>query len=107
MRKIVVNLSWMIVGMSLTALIMTAIEYSVHADEGEQTIKVTAQKFEYTPKEVTLKKGVPVVLELTSLDVHHGFNCPELGLRADIFPGKITKVRFVPDKAGSVPFHCD
>ncbi|HVN71410.1 MAG TPA: cupredoxin domain-containing protein [Desulfomonilia bacterium] len=107
MRKIVVNLSWMIVGMSLTALIMTAIEYSVHADEGEQTIKVTAQKFEYTPKEVTLKKGVPVVLELTSLDVHHGFNCPELGLRADIFPGKITKVRFVPDKAGSFPFHCD
>lgn len=98
---------WMIIGLFLTTLLITAIEVSVNADQGEQTIRITAQKFEYNPKEITLKKGVPVVLELTSLDVHHGFNCPDLGIRADIYPGKITKVSIVPDKIGSFPFHCD
>jgi cytochrome c oxidase subunit 2 len=107
MKKMASRFSWMIVGMFLTAFTITALEVSVRADQSEQTIKVTAQKFEYTPKEITLKKGVPVVLELTSLDVHHGFNCPDLGIRADIYPGKITKVRIVPDKTGSFPFHCD
>ncbi len=107
MKKMAASFSWMIVGMFLTVFTITAIEFSVHADQGEQTIKVTAQKFEYTPKEITLKKGVPVVLELKSLDVHHGFNCPDLGIRADIYPGKITQVRIVPDKTGSFPFHCD
>jgi cytochrome c oxidase subunit 2 len=107
MKKLAASFLWMIVGLFLTASIIMAIKVSVHADQGEQTIKITAQKFEFTPKEITLKKGVPVVLELTSLDVHHGFNCPDLGIRADIYPGKITKVSIVPDKIGSFPFHCD
>jgi cytochrome c oxidase subunit II len=75
--------------------------------ENEQVIKVTAKKFEYSPKEITLKKGVPVVLEFISLDRRHGFNCPDLKIRADILPGKVSTVRFVPDKAGTFPFHCD
>jgi cytochrome c oxidase subunit II len=107
MKKILVNFTWMILGMFLTAFIITAIEASVHADQTAPTIKITAQKFEYTPKEITLKKGVSVILELTSLDVRHGFNCPDLGIRADIYPGKITKVTVVPNKIGSFPFHCD
>jgi cytochrome c oxidase subunit 2 len=107
MKRKAARFSWVVIGLFLTALIITAIEISAHAAQGEQTIKVTAQKFEYTPKEITLKKGVPIVLELTSLDVHHGFNCPDLSIRADIYPGKITKVSIVPDKIGNFPFHCD
>jgi cytochrome c oxidase subunit II len=77
------------------------------AAENEQVIKVTAKKFEYSPKEITVKKGVPVVLEFTSLDRLHGFNCPDLKIRTDILPGKVNTVRFVPDKVGTYPFHCD
>ena len=73
----------------------------------EQVIKITAKKFEYNPKEITLKKGVPVVLEFTSLDRLHGFNCPDLGVRADIKPGKVAKVRLTPQKVGDFEFHCD
>lgn len=76
-------------------------------DKQEQVIKITAKKFEYSPADIKVKKGVPVVLEFTSLDKHHGFNCPSLHLRADIFPNKISEVRFIPDKAGVFPFHCD
>ncbi len=73
----------------------------------ETTIKITAKKFEYTPNEITLKKGVPVVLELTTLDRLHGFNCPGLKLRSDIPPGKVTRLEITPDKVGAFPFHCD
>ena len=77
------------------------------AAENEPVIQITAKKFEYSPKEITLKKGVPVVLEFTSLDRLHGFNCPGLGIRLDIRPGKANRIHFVPDKVGMFPFHCD
>ncbi len=77
------------------------------AAENEQVIQITAKRFEYSPKEITLKKGVPVVLEFTSLDRLHGFNCPGLKLRMDIRQGKVNTLRFTPDKAGTFPFHCD
>jgi cytochrome c oxidase subunit 2 len=73
----------------------------------EQVVKITAKKFEFTPNEVTVKKGVPVVLQLTSLDRLHGFSCPGLKLREDINPGKVATVRFTPDQVGEFPFHCD
>ena len=77
------------------------------AAENEQVIQITAKRFEYSPKEITLKKGVPAVFEFTSLDRLHGFNCPGLRLRTDIHPGKTNTLRFTPDKAGTFPFHCD
>ena len=77
------------------------------ADEAEQVIKMTAKRYEYTPSTITVKKGAPVVLEFTSLDRLHGFNCPALGIRTDIAPGKVTTLRFVPGKTGTFPFHCD
>ena len=73
----------------------------------EQVIKITAKKFEYNPQEITLKKGAPVVLEFTSLDRLHGFNCPDLGVRADIKPGKVARVTLTPQKVGDFEFHCD
>ena len=80
---------------------------SVLAGQQEQVVKITAKRFEYSPKEITLKKGVPAVLEITALDRLHGFDCPDLGIRADLLPGKVTKVRFTPQKTGSFTFHCD
>ncbi|HZS84881.1 MAG TPA: cupredoxin domain-containing protein [Stellaceae bacterium] len=75
--------------------------------EGEQVVSMTAMKFEFTPETVTLKKGVPVILELTSLDRTHGFTIPELKLRADILPDQTVRVRIVPEKVGRYGFHCD
>ena len=70
-------------------------------------IKITAKAFEYIPNEIALKKGEPVVLELTSQDLFHGFSITDLGLRADLPPGKTARVQFTPDKTGTFPFHCD
>jgi len=73
----------------------------------EQVIHLTAKKFEYTPNEITLKRGVPVIVEITSLDRDHGFKVPELGVRADVKPGETTRVRIVPDRVGRFEFRCD
>ena len=91
----------------MAAFIMISIGGYLIAAENEQVIQITAKRFEYTPKEISVKKGVPVVLEFTSQDRLHGFNCPGLKIRTDIPPGKASTLRFVPDKAGTFPFHCD
>ena len=75
--------------------------------DGPRSVRVTAHRFEYEPARVVLKRGQPVELELVSLDCRHGFSAPELGLRSDITPGKPVRLRFVPERAGTFPFHCD
>lgn len=73
----------------------------------ERIIKIVAQKFSYAPNEIVLKKGQPVILEFTALDFVHGFKIPDLNIRADLPPGKLTLVRFTPEKAGVLDFLCD
>jgi len=78
-----------------------------NADPPERVIQMTAEKFKFTPASIELKVGEPVVLELTSLDRKHGFMVPDLKIDESIEPGKVTRVRIVPDKPGTFPFHCD
>ena len=72
-----------------------------------RTIKVSAKRFTFTPSVIPLRKGEPVVLELTTEDIFMGFNLPDFGVRSDIVPGKTMKVAFTPDKAGTFTFLCD
>jgi cytochrome c oxidase subunit 2 len=77
------------------------------ADQNEPVIKITAKKFEYSPNSIKIKKGIPVIFELTSLDRLHGFNCPKLGVRTNIEPGKVSRVRILAQKVGVYEFYCD
>jgi cytochrome c oxidase subunit 2 len=72
-----------------------------------QTVKVVAKRFDFTPEEIKVKKGVPVDIELTTADRVHGFYVPKLGLRAEIMPGQTAHLRFTPDTAGTFLFQCD
>lgn len=94
----------------LAAGVMVAASFFVNASvpaETAPTIHVTARKFAYTPSEIVLKRGQPVILELTSKDVLMGFNVPDLNARADMIPGQIVRLRLVPQKTGTFLFHCD
>ena len=73
----------------------------------EQVLRISASTFEFKPSAVTVRKGRPVVLELVSMDAHHGFQLPEFHLRADVTPGHVEKLRFIPDKTGTFTFLCD
>ena len=80
---------------------------AMKAAGSETTVKVTAKKFQYSPAQITVKKGTQVVLEITSEDAKHGFNLPDFGVRADVKPGAVTRVTFIPDKTGTFTFACD
>lgn len=91
----------------LAWLVAASLAVSAPAHADERVVRITAKRFEYDPGEITLKRGEPVILELTSLDRDHGFRCEELGLRADVKPGQVTRVRVVPQEIGRFPFACD
>jgi cytochrome c oxidase subunit II len=89
-----------LVGIGATAM-------HVSAAPPETVIKVVAKRFDYTPAVLQLKKGVPVVIEVTTQDVVMGFSAPDFGVRADVIPEKVARVRIVPDKTGTFTFVCD
>jgi len=70
-------------------------------------VKVVAQRFQFTPNEIVLKSGQPVVLEITSLDFIHGFNIPALGIRTNLLPGPPTRVAIKALAPGRYDFLCD
>ena len=79
----------------------------VRAAEDPRVITITARRFEFSPKEVTIKLGETVTLQLTSEDVTHGFFMKPLGIDEDIVPGKTTEVVVTPRTAGRYTTICD
>jgi cytochrome c oxidase subunit 2 len=76
------------------------------AELAPRRIEVTAKRFQFTPAEITLKKGEPVVLVLNSMDTTHGLQVKELGLETKIHKGQPTELAFTPDKTGTFVGHC-
>jgi cytochrome c oxidase subunit II len=107
MKRLVVRIFALAVFSALMVSLGVARSSLGNAQTAERVVKITAHKFAYEPSEIHLKLGEPVVLELTSRDVVHGFNVPDLGLRTDLEPGETVRVRLVPEKAGTFEFHCD
>jgi cytochrome c oxidase subunit II len=72
-----------------------------------KVINITAKRFEFSPNQITLKKGEPVKLVLTSADVTHGFFLKPLKIDEIIEPGKTTEVNLTPQTAGTYLLICD
>lgn len=54
-----------------------------------------------------MKRGELVTLAFRSVDFVHGFHLADLGVRADLMPGQVTKVRLQPMRNGKFTFNCD
>ena len=93
----------------MISAIILGLTFYVRANSrlAENEIHITAKKFDFTPETITLKKGEPVVLVVSSQDRKHGFNLRAFGIRADVEPGKTAQIRFTPDKTGKFTFSCD
>jgi cytochrome c oxidase subunit 2 len=74
---------------------------------GERTINIVAKRFSFTPNRIALKKGEPVVLEITAMDFAHGFNIPDMDMRRDLIPGKAVRMPLTPARIGQFAFLCD
>ena len=80
---------------------------SAQANLEPQVLKITATKFHFEPDHITLHKGQPVTLQLTSTDATHGFMIRPLKIDTDIKPGKVTAVTVTPDTPGTFTAICD
>ncbi len=80
---------------------------SANAAVNPKVIEITAKKYEFSPDVITLKKGEPVIIRLTSTDRVHGFMLKSLKIDTDIAAGRSTDVRVTPDAAGEYTVICD
>lgn len=79
---------------------------TVQAQSAPRKIVIEAHRFTYSPDEITLKKGQPVVLVLKSQDVAHGLRFRDLGINVKVKAGGTTEIQFTPDKTGDFTGHC-
>jgi len=90
----------------LAFVVLTGQHFKASAQDAPQRIQITAKRFDYTPGEITLKKGVPVVLVLTSEDVPHGLKFKDLNVVVTAKKGQTSEVAFTPDKSGTFVGQC-
>jgi len=76
------------------------------AQPSPQRIEITATRFAFSPGEITVKKGQPVVLVLKSADVAHGLRFRDFDVNVKVKPGGTAEVEFTPDKVGDFVGHC-
>lgn len=114
-------IEWVYVGVVVALLIyIGAAAWDVerfldHAPKDSKIIKVTAQQWFWTFEhedgkkeigELHLVKGVPYKFEITSRDVNHAFNIPDLTVLMDAIPGRINTAWVMPDQSGEFLIQC-
>jgi len=76
------------------------------AAQAPRRIEVIAKRFSFSPAELTVKKGEPVILVLKSVDVPHGLRFRELNVEVKAGKGGTSEVQFTPEAAGDFVGHC-
>ncbi|HEY8139704.1 MAG TPA: hypothetical protein VIE86_01320 [Nitrososphaera sp.] len=112
---------WVYVGVVIALLVYVgAASWDVerfldHAPPDSVVVKVTGQQWFWTFEhedgtkevgELHLKKNVPYKFEITSKDVNHAFNIPDLTVMMDAVPGRINSMWVMPDATGEYLIQC-
>jgi cytochrome c oxidase subunit 2 len=95
--------AFMIAGGAATLAVIAG----VAAQPAARVIPVRTFRWAFDPSTIELKKGEPVVFELTANDVFMGFSMPDFKVRTDVVPGKTQRLALTPDKSGTFTFLCD
>ncbi|HJY85524.1 MAG TPA: cupredoxin domain-containing protein [Candidatus Acidoferrales bacterium] len=101
------NWRWRVLFSFLIAMSAFTTRFRTAGAETPRMVTISAKRFEFSPNQITLKKGEPVTLQLTAEDVKHGFLQKTLKIDADIVPGKTTEVTFTPQMTGTFTTICD
>ena len=90
---------------AVMVLLLSLFSFNVFS-QAPQRIEITAKKYSFDPASITLKKGVPVVLVLTSRDTTHGLEIKELGVNTKLPKGETVEVPVTPEHAGTFQGKC-
>jgi heme/copper-type cytochrome/quinol oxidase subunit 2 len=94
----------------LAAVVLAVIAVAAGRSQGEAArageIKMTAQKYEFKPSTITVKKGDHVKLVITAVDRDHGIKLEAFHIDQKLPKGKPVTVEFIADQVGTFPFQC-
>ena len=96
------NFKAVVIATILSAIILVPLS----AGEQPRTINIIAQRFSFSPNEITVKKGEEVTLVIQSKDVSHGLLIEDLGVRTEVKKGQSAEVKFTPTTAGTFEGKC-
>src|SRR5262245_25032967 len=78
------------------------------AAKPDKVIRITAERFAFSPSKIRVRKGALVELVLNSDDTDHGFRIPRANIDVAIPPqgrGEV-RIKFVAAEAGEYVFEC-
>jgi cytochrome c oxidase subunit 2 len=94
-------------GLILLLVTTTAVgAFPGSSSSGPKKIEVVARRYAFEPAEITVRKGQPVTLDVSTEDVAHGLAINELGIRTDVKKGKAAEVSFTPNQVGTFVGKC-
>ena len=90
------------------AIPVLIIGMTIVAQESQpRVVTISAKRFEFTPSQITLKRGEPVTLRVSAQDRDHGFYQKDLKIDLDLTPDHPSEVTITPEKAGRFVVICD
>src|SRR5712692_12041160 len=94
--------------LSIVIIGLTAVGLRLFAEETQpRVVTISAKRFEFTPNQITLKRGEPVTLRVSAEDRDHGFYQKDLKIDLDLTPSRVSEVTITPDNAGRFVAICD
>jgi len=94
--------------LSIVIIGMTAAAFRLFAQESQpRVVTISAKRFEFTPNQITLKRGEPVTLRVSAEDRDHGFYQKDLKLELDLSPDHVAEATITPEKTGRFVAICD
>ena len=101
------NWRWLVLLFFLIAMSAWTARLRAAGAENPRVVTITAKRFEFSPNQITLKRGETVKLQLKTEDVTHGFFMRALAIDSDITPGETTELTLTPQTAGKFTTICD
>jgi cytochrome c oxidase subunit 2 len=71
-----------------------------------RVVPVTMKKGDISPKEIRVQQNEPVRLAVSTLDVQHGFEIPELKVSEPINPGRPAEIALDTSRKGTFKVEC-
>jgi cytochrome c oxidase subunit 2 len=94
--------------LAIIAATVGAAAVRLHAQEAApREISISAKRFEFTPNQLTLKRGEPVTLHISAIDRDHGFYQKDLKIDLDLAPEHESVVTITPQTTGRFVAICD
>lgn len=97
-----------VITLPLLVLVLSTICFSkpLSDSSGEREITVTARRYEFSPKTITVTKGERVKLVVTSEDVDHGFAIRAFGIEQEIKAKQTKVIELSPNTPGRFEVSC-